>query len=48
MEEINLAWMYPDILNLHGDRGNIMAFERIANIFDIKLNVHRINKLVKK
>ena len=45
MEEINLAWMYPDILNLHGDRGNIMAFERIANISDIKLNVHRINKL---
>lgn len=29
MNEINILWMYPDILNLHGDRGNIMAFERV-------------------
>ena len=42
-KEISVAWMYPDILNLHGDRGNIMAFERIGEELGIKVNVHRIN-----
>ena len=41
--EITLAWMYPDILNQHGDRGNIMAFERVAKKLNIKLNIKRIN-----
>lgn len=41
--EITLAWMYPDILNQHGDRGNIMAFEKIAKKLNIKLNIKRIN-----
>ena len=24
---INVLWMYPDILNLHGERANAKAFE---------------------
>lgn len=40
--ELNVLWMYPDILNLHGDRGNVMAFERIGNILDVKVNINKI------
>lgn len=46
--EINLAWMYPDILNLHGERGNVQAFERVANNLGIKLNVERIDDIEAK
>ncbi len=28
--EIDIAWMYPDTLYLHGDRGNVMALVRYA------------------
>ena len=27
---VNVAWMYPDILNLHGERGNAKAFELVS------------------
>ena len=27
---MKLLWMFPDILNLHGDRGNVMALSAIA------------------
>lgn len=40
---IKLAYMYPDILNLHGDRGNVLAFERIAEMMGIDLEVERID-----
>lgn len=35
--------MYPDILNLHGDRGNVMALCKIAESLSIGLNVVKIN-----
>lgn len=41
--EINIAWLYPDILNLHGDRGNMMAFAMIAQSMEITLNIKRVN-----
>jgi len=43
MNEINILWMYPDILNLHGDRGNIMAFKRVGEMLDLKVNIKRVN-----
>ncbi len=43
MREINLLWMYPDILNLHGDRGNIMAFIKIAESMGAALNITKSN-----
>ena len=43
--EINLLWLYPDLLNLHGDRGNIMAFERIAKIMNLDLKVKKVENL---
>lgn len=41
--EINLAWMYPDILSLHGERGSIQAFKKVADYLGIKLNIIRID-----
>lgn len=45
---INIAWMYPDILNLHGDRGNAKAFELISKKIGVKLNIDRIDNLEEK
>lgn len=43
MNEINLVWLYPDILNLHGERGSIQAFQKVAENLGIKLNVTRVD-----
>ena len=43
MNEINLVWLYPDILNLHGERGSIQAFKKVADNLGIKLNIIRID-----
>lgn len=40
--KIHLFWMYPDILNLHGDRGNIQAFEYVAGCMGLELEVTKI------
>lgn len=41
--EINVLWLYPDKMNLHGDRGNMMAIANIADSLGIKLNIIRAN-----
>lgn len=50
MEEksINLLWMYPDMLNLHGDRGNILAFGKIAEKMGITLNITKVERFNEK
>ena len=45
---INVFWMYPDILNLHGDRGNILAFGKVAEQMGITLNITKIEKFDEK
>lgn len=42
---INVAWMYPDILNLHGERANAKALELVSNKMQVKLNIDRINNI---
>lgn len=42
---VNVAWMYPDVLNLHGERGNAKAFELISKKMGVKLNIDRINNI---
>ena len=37
------AWLFPDILFLHGERGNIMALERMASLTGIDLEVEKID-----
>lgn len=43
--EINLAWMYPDILNLHGERGNAQCFKYVADLLNVNLNIDRIDNI---
>ena len=43
--KMNLVWLYPDILNLHGDRGNVMAFKKIAESMDVELNIIKVGSL---
>lgn len=40
---LNLGWMYPDCLNLHGERGSVQAFERVGKNLGIDVKVRRIN-----
>ncbi|NLF79792.1 MAG: hypothetical protein GX572_01205 [Clostridia bacterium] len=45
MEKINVLWLYPDILNLHGDRGNLMALQRLAKLSGLPLTIMRHDAL---
>ena len=47
-KEINLAYLYADILNLHGDRGNVLAFEKIAKEMGIELKTTGIGQPKRK
>ena len=40
---INIAWMYPDTLYLHGERGNVMALVRYAQMLGIEAKIHKID-----
>ena len=40
---ITVVWLYPDILNNYGDRGNIEAIEYIAKKKNIETNIIKIN-----
>lgn len=42
-KSLNISWVYPDLLNLHGDRGNIMALEKVARIMGIDPKVSRVD-----
>ena len=41
-KELNITWCYPDILNLHGDRGNVMALRRVAELLGLQGNIRKI------
>lgn len=40
---LNITWLYPDLLNLHGDRGNLMAFEKVGKKMGLDVVIHRID-----
>ncbi|MBQ2968755.1 MAG: hypothetical protein IJE10_11640 [Clostridia bacterium] len=42
--ELNIAWMYPDILNLHGDRGNLMALDRVGKMMDVDVKIQKVER----
>ena len=39
---VNVGWMYPDCLNLHGERGSVQAFERIGGEIGLDVRIRRI------
>lgn len=42
MHKINVGWMYPDLLNLHGERGSVQALVSVGKQLGIDVNVRRI------
>lgn len=45
---LNISWVYPDLLNLHGDRGNVMALEKVAKLMGITPKVTRVDTFSEK
>ncbi|MDQ2085917.1 glutamine amidotransferase [Herbivorax sp. ANBcel31] len=43
MYDLNICHLYPDILNLYGDRGNIMALEKRCFWRGINVNISNIS-----
>ena len=42
---MKLLWLYPDVLNLHGDRGNIMALMSIARAMGLPMELVKSDTL---
>ena len=42
MSKLTITWCYPDILNLHGDRGNLLAFEKVAKALGIEVEIKKV------
>jgi CobQ-like glutamine amidotransferase family enzyme len=40
---IRTAWMYPDTLYLHGERGNVMALARYADMLGTGSRTHKVD-----
>ncbi len=40
---LRLGWMYPDLLNLHGERGSVQAFQRAGENLGVEVQVRRID-----
>jgi CobQ-like glutamine amidotransferase family enzyme len=43
MYEINICHLYPDLLNLYGDRGNIIALNKRCQWRNFKVNIYNIS-----
>lgn len=43
MEKIHIGWMYPDLLNLHGERGSIQALQRVGENMGLQVCIHRLD-----
>ena len=41
--KLNVCHLYPDLLNLYGDRGNVMAFKQRCSWRGIKINLFEVN-----
>lgn len=42
MHKLTVGWMYPDILNLHGERGSVQALEKIGENIGVQVEIRRI------
>lgn len=41
--ELNICHLYPDLLNMYGDRGNIIALKKRAEWRGIRVNIYNIS-----
>ena len=42
MESINVAWMYPNLLNLHGERGSVQMLVEVGKQLGVDVRITRI------
>lgn len=42
MRKITVGWMYPDLLNLHGERGSVQALVRTGKAMGLEVEVRKI------
>ncbi|MBR4109786.1 MAG: hypothetical protein IKK41_05700 [Oscillospiraceae bacterium] len=42
MDKITVGWIYPNLLNLHGERGSVQALEHVGKQLGIDVQVRRI------
>ena len=45
MHKINVGWMFPNLLNLHGERGSVQALVAIGKNLGIEVVIHRIEDM---
>ncbi|MDR2897000.1 MAG: hypothetical protein LBV30_10195 [Propionibacteriaceae bacterium] len=43
MPQLTINWMYPDLLSLYGDRGNLMALHRWGAWLGLDVQIRRVN-----
>jgi len=43
--KITVNWMFPDLLSLYGDRGNIMAIEHLGRHLGLTVELNRVEDL---
>lgn len=44
-EALHILWLYPDVLNLHGGRGDMMALLHVADLMELPVEIMRIDEL---
>lgn len=42
MHDIHIGWMYPNLLNLHGERGSVQALVHAGHKMGLDVHIHRI------
>lgn len=42
MHKLTIGWMYPNLLNLHGERGSVQTLERIGKALGLDIEIRRI------
>ncbi|MDD4200567.1 MAG: hypothetical protein PHS19_04180, partial [Eubacteriales bacterium] len=40
---LHVLWLYPDIMNIHGGRGDIMGILQICNLLGIPVEIRRLD-----
>ena len=40
---LHILWLYPDVLNIHGGRGDVMAFLHMCDLMDIPVEIRRLD-----
>ncbi len=43
MNTMKIAWLFPDTLYLHGERGNILALARFAELAGFQAQIEKVD-----